>query len=221
MNCSCMQRIAVFVLAIISLGVFVDRTQACVTHDPPPPNIWIQFHEDGSVWITFHGYQTFGAAAGGFCTCALNQVPLITAVNAAEFRDAGTGELIEEFSFTSNPNSDFGGGIPWAGFATAPLPVPIEAGTLVDILFDVDLVPGTTFDDLAAELAAGGNMIGTDEAGDDGSPAGTHQLIFPAGPIEPSNVIPTVSEWGLIIMTLLALTAGTIVFARRRRPAVA
>jgi len=29
--------------------------------------------------------------------------------------------------------------------------------------------------------------------------------------------IPTVSEWGLIILTLLLLTAGTIVFARRRR----
>lgn len=39
------------------------------------------------------------------------------------------------------------------------------------------------------------------------------------GPCEPA--IPTVSEWGLIVMTLLALTAGTIVFARRRRPAVA
>ena len=35
------------------------------------------------------------------------------------------------------------------------------------------------------------------------------------------NIIPTVSEWGLIVMVLLALTAGTIVFARRRRPAVA
>ena len=35
------------------------------------------------------------------------------------------------------------------------------------------------------------------------------------------GAIPTVTEWGLIIMTLLALTAGTIVFARRRRPAVA
>lgn len=35
------------------------------------------------------------------------------------------------------------------------------------------------------------------------------------------GAIPTVSEWGLIIMTLLALTAGTLVFARRRRPAVA
>ncbi len=31
--------------------------------------------------------------------------------------------------------------------------------------------------------------------------------------------IPAVSEWGLIVMTLLALTAGTMVFARRRRPA--
>jgi hypothetical protein len=29
--------------------------------------------------------------------------------------------------------------------------------------------------------------------------------------------IPTVSEWGLIVLTLLLLTAGTIVFARRRR----
>ncbi len=36
-----------------------------------------------------------------------------------------------------------------------------------------------------------------------------------------SAPIPTVSEWGLIVMTLLALTAGTIVFGRRRKPAVA
>ncbi|MFH1418380.1 MAG: IPTL-CTERM sorting domain-containing protein [Planctomycetota bacterium] len=35
------------------------------------------------------------------------------------------------------------------------------------------------------------------------------------------DAVPTVSEWGLIIMTLLLLTAGTIVFARRRRPAAA
>jgi hypothetical protein len=30
------------------------------------------------------------------------------------------------------------------------------------------------------------------------------------------DVIPTVSEWGLIIITLLLLTAGSIVFGRRR-----
>ncbi len=32
--------------------------------------------------------------------------------------------------------------------------------------------------------------------------------------------IPTLSQWGLIVITLLALTAGTVVFGRRRRPAV-
>jgi len=33
--------------------------------------------------------------------------------------------------------------------------------------------------------------------------------------------VPAVSEWGLIVMTLLGLTAGTIVFGRRRRRAAA
>ncbi len=32
----------------------------------------------------------------------------------------------------------------------------------------------------------------------------------------PPPIIPTVTEWGLIVMTLLGLVAGTIVFARRR-----
>ncbi len=33
--------------------------------------------------------------------------------------------------------------------------------------------------------------------------------------------IPTVSEWGLIVTTLLGMTVGTIIFGRRRRPAAA
>jgi hypothetical protein len=36
-----------------------------------------------------------------------------------------------------------------------------------------------------------------------------------------SPTIPTVSEWGLIVLTLLLLTAGGIVIARRRRSAAA
>lgn len=39
------------------------------------------------------------------------------------------------------------------------------------------------------------------------------------GPIEPP--IPTVSEWSLIVLTLLGFTAGTLLFTLRRRPAVA
>lgn len=34
---------------------------------------------------------------------------------------------------------------------------------------------------------------------------------------EPGTKIPTVSEWGLVVMTLLVLTAGTVVLMRRRR----
>ena len=34
--------------------------------------------------------------------------------------------------------------------------------------------------------------------------------------------VPTVSEWGLVVLTLLGMTAGTIMLARRRRgPAAA
>ena len=33
--------------------------------------------------------------------------------------------------------------------------------------------------------------------------------------------IPTVTEWGMIILVLLFLTAGTLVAVRRRRPALA
>lgn len=36
-----------------------------------------------------------------------------------------------------------------------------------------------------------------------------------------TTVVPAVSEWGMIVMVLLALTAGTVVFARWRRPAAA
>lgn len=39
--------------------------------------------------------------------------------------------------------------------------------------------------------------------------------------VDPPERVPTLSEWGLIIMTLLLLTAGTVVLGRRRRLAVA
>lgn len=39
----------------------------------------------------------------------------------------------------------------------------------------------------------------------------------PEGADEPvGGAIPTVSEWGLVVMTLLGVTIGTIIFARRR-----
>ena len=52
-------------------------------------------------------------------------------------------------------------------------------------------------------------------------------LRWPPDPVEISfsvrelDGIPTMSEWGMIIMTLLLLTAGTVVFGRRRAAAAA
>ena len=34
-----------------------------------------------------------------------------------------------------------------------------------------------------------------------------------------ANPIPAVSDWGMAVMTLLVLTAGTLVYMRRRPPA--
>ncbi len=37
----------------------------------------------------------------------------------------------------------------------------------------------------------------------------------------PESAIPTVSEWGMVVMALLIFTVATIVIVRRRRPAAA
>lgn len=47
---------------------------------------------------------------------------------------------------------------------------------------------------------------------------GVRHVVIP--PTPPGD-IPAVSEWGLIVMTVLVLTAGTIVFSRWRRPVAA
>ncbi|MCP4593025.1 MAG: IPTL-CTERM sorting domain-containing protein [bacterium] len=64
----------------------------------------------------------------------------------------------------------------------------------------------TCVDEIPQELceAAGGEFVG------DAAPCDLEEYCEPS--------IPTVSEWGLILMTLLLLTAGTVVIGRRRRP---
>ena len=49
---------------------------------------------------------------------------------------------------------------------------------------------------------------------DDGSNSGSAYIFVSEAPPPP---IPTVSEWGLMVMALVVLTAGTLIYARRRR----
>jgi len=62
--------------------------------------------------------------------------------------------------------------------------------------------------------------LGGDKSAGGGSRAEWPLVPCPEGECSPCNFpIPTVSEWGLIVMTLVLLTAGTVVFGRRRRHA--
>lgn len=47
--------------------------------------------------------------------------------------------------------------------------------------------------------------------------SGEIQTMFDAG-MAGACLVPAVSEWGLVALTLLGLTAGTVVFGRHRRP---
>ena len=214
-----MRRVSVFVLAMFSLGLFADQARAWNSPPPATPSVWIiphGLHPDGSqwVWIIFHGYSTFGSDPGQFCVCALNQTEVIAAVEGVEVIDRRTLEPMEGFAFVSNSNSDFGGGTPWSGFSS-DVSVRIPAGISVDIRFNVSLVPDATIAELITELENAGNVVGTDEANSDGSPTGFHQAIFTAGAVT-TGIVPTLSEWTAIGMLLLLLTAGTIVFFRKR-----
>jgi hypothetical protein len=48
--------------------------------------------------------------------------------------------------------------------------------------------------------------------------SGHNYLPYEGQAIVRSEPIPTVSEWGLVVMALILLTAGTLVFARTKRP---
>lgn len=88
-------------------------------------------------------------------------------------------------------------------------------------------VPAGTFIAIAAggshslAIRSDGTLIGwgSNGSGQIEVPSGTFTAIRAGGGYSLalySSAIPTVSEWGLIVMTLLVLSAGTVVLARRR-----
>jgi hypothetical protein len=95
--------------------------------------------------------------------------------------------------------------VSWDGGSCGSYTVDLDCNDAMVACCD-DLV-GACTDELPCDCIAAGNRPGaaTTSCG--------------AGDIDPPclpPVVPTVSEWGLIVMTLIGLTAGTILFSRRR-----
>ena len=84
----------------------------------------------------------------------------------------------------------------------------------------LDSVPAWTYDSPTVGTAIAFGDINGDTwpdliVGNSGDPS---VKVFYAEPVVPD--IPTISEWGMVSITLLFLVTGSLVFSRRRRPAL-
>ncbi len=100
----------------------------------------------------------------------------------------------------------------WQGFVSAGPPA-VGPPPFTDWLY------GHANDDVQTFVAppATGMVVDTNQAIPAGDCVG-HSLAAVSFSLPP---VPTVSEWGLIVMALLVLTAGAVVLGRRRRPVAA
>lgn len=92
-------------------------------------------------------------------------------------------------------------------YAMAGLNLPINTGPY----WLPGACPRTVWVEIEPDQSIDINAKFSHDCGNVPNPPGTTQIIPSYHPS-----VPTVSEWGLIIMGLLLLTAGTIVIARRR-----
>ena len=220
--------VSVFLLAMFSIGILADRARAWITI--PVPNqsdAWIEtiLLPNGTTvtFVNYHSYELIDCPAGNSCLVLLRDFPEIIWDEIA-IVDVKTLAVIDEFDFNLDPETDLGGKVPWVGFSSPIGAGGIKGGPAVDIRVRVTLAPGTTDDDLCALLLGEPDqepwiVIGTDVGDADGVPTGDNQELRALDSC--MGDVPSISEWGLIIVTVLAFTAGTILFGRRRRAAAA
>ena len=211
----------ILVVALLWTIAFTSPASACVepADTLAAPDVSIRIGISNTAKIVFHDYETFGSVSGEFCACALNDFgPPIVSVNGAVLIDVGSGQVVPGFAFEPNNTTSAGFAAVvaenWAGFASETTET-IPAGDPVDLWFDVSFEPGTTFSDLAAALAGAGFVVATDAADSSGAPTGAHEYILEAGSI--GDIIPTLSEWGMLGLLLLLVVAGGFFIRRQYR----
>jgi len=94
--------------------------------------------------------------------------------------------------------------------------------TLIDPI-PIRLLPGESVSHILTVPTNGFAVMIVDFFADaDGAPGLIQATFFDAaevGPVDPDEPIPTVSEWGLVVLVLALLVLGKLYFGRRTRRA--
>lgn len=226
---------AAALLLVVLAPHSANVSRACTAQPTGKQTAWVEFFTPfTSARITIHGLVKSAAPeppANG-CACALRKIAPFTSIDDVQFVFAN-GSPIPPTSWAWQDASaaadsewaiDAGTGT-WTAFKGCNCD-GVTAGTIFGIEFSVTVPPGTTRADIQSALENTTLILGTDATQDfdgTGEPSGPgfgHQSFRGVSMVEFVE-IPTISEWGMIVMTVLVLTAGTIVFSRWRRPATA
>lgn len=218
--------LAIALVLIASLGRG-PSAKAC--GDPPPATVLtaiiISLGPPITITLIFDPWTTFASDDTQFCNCAFRfPTSLIDTVDDVRFCETGTDILVPGFGpWTANVITSgaveglapAGAGNEWFGFFS-DLTGAVSAGTLGDFQVDLTLMPGVTLQDLQSDMVSGlDGIVFSDESESDGMPMDTHQ-----GFTDATFDVPAVSDWGLLVMVLLTLTAGAVVFRRLRSRSV-
>jgi hypothetical protein len=203
-----------FVLASVCLLGFAERAYAClqaVTALECELNVDISTPTLGTYCCT--GYDTFGATIPpqSFCACGLGLPNLgsgscIISITGVTVNDTGSGALLGAFDFAANGTASASfasvqSGPAWAGF-WGELQASLVAGQLVDLCWDLVLDPSCAPIDYKNELLA--TFVGTGEADASGNVFNDSHLNIeqPATVTLTGTGVPTLSEWGLLVLSL-------------------
>ncbi len=179
-------------LALACALSLTPAAKACVMAPPAPP-VWVVFHEiccdfvNPSMcyiraWLIFHNFRSFGATPGQFCSCALNKVGPIRSIEKISVIDLRTHAPLLGLCFEPAPGASSQLGSDFQG-SVAAVSRRIPTGVAVDLMVEVTLDAGASFNQLATALSAQGILV-TGEGRPDGSFTGGHLQQTRPGLIE-------------------------------------
>lgn len=223
-------RLTSTLLLFFAFILFNPNANAC-TEPPPQPDVEIRCMSNGILYLIFKDYISF-AEANGTCACGLNLPNTLGTVIDFKMVYANTMDEVPWFNFNNNSNTANGYNAlepgDWSGFSSNILEA-IPSGESVDLIFCIQPVQSQPVQnnrdtqetcDMAANdindyILSQTNLIGTSGADSDGTPQSGHTNIVSANPTIVS--VPTLSQWGLLLLFLLLITLGTVLLTQQQQ----